>query len=140
MPARVTTVNRHIEAPPQRVWDLLTDAESYDQWNRAILDIQGPIELGTTVKLVSVVNPERTFKLKVNEMDPPRRMVWSDGMPLGLFTGERVYELKPTRDGTEFTMTETFSGLMSGLIVNSIPDMSESFQLFADGLKAAAEE
>lgn len=36
-------------------------------------------------------------------------------------------------------MTEKFSGPMAGLFTNAIPDMTESFEQFADGLKIAAE-
>jgi uncharacterized protein YndB with AHSA1/START domain len=132
-------VTRQIAAPPDRVWALLVDADGYDTWNRAVVSIKGPIAEGNRVELVSIANPKRTFKPKVVEMAAPRRMVWADGMPLGMFRGERVYELAPTSVGTTFTMTETFSGPLSGLISKSIPDMTESFDLFADGLKAAAE-
>lgn len=140
MSARTTTVNREIAASPGRVWELLTDASSYSDWNESVVSISGPIEVGNTVELVSVVNPDRTFKLKVVEMDAPHRMVWADGMPLGLFKGVRTYDLAPSGTGTSFTMTEVFSGLMAGLIVKAIPDMTDSFNLFADGLKSAAEQ
>jgi hypothetical protein len=36
-------------------------------------------------------------------------------------------------------MKEEFSGLLEPMISKSIPDMTESFELFADGLKRAAE-
>lgn len=36
-------------------------------------------------------------------------------------------------------MTEEFTGPFTGLITKAIPDMTESFNQFADGLKAAAE-
>jgi hypothetical protein len=46
----------------------------------------------------------------------------------------------PRGDGTsEFRMEEVYTGLMAPLITRSIPDMTESFEMFADGLKAAAE-
>jgi uncharacterized protein YndB with AHSA1/START domain len=70
-------VSRHIDAPVERVWALLTDASSYRAWNRAVVSIEGPITKGTTISLVSIVNPKRTFKLKVTEMTPPNRMVWA---------------------------------------------------------------
>jgi len=66
-------------------------------------------------------------------------MVWSDGMPLGLFRGVRTYRLDPAGSGTAFSMTEEFSGPLAGLITKAIPDLTESFNQFADGLKAAAE-
>jgi hypothetical protein len=36
-------------------------------------------------------------------------------------------------------MTEDFTGPLAGLISTSIPDLTDSFDMFADGLKAAAE-
>lgn len=139
MAPKVTTVSRQIDAPPERVWELLADADGYRAWNDAVISIEGPIQQGNTIELVSIVDPSRTFKLKVSEMEAPRRMVWTDGLPLGLFRGTRTYSLHPASGGTRFTMSEEFSGPLSGLIVKSIPDMTESFDRFADGLKDAAE-
>ena len=132
-------VERQIAAPPERVWVLLTDAGGYAAWNRSILRIEGDIREGGSVTLVSVVNPKREFTLKVSGVDAPRAMTWSDGMPLGLFTGERTFRLAPTDGGTVFAMTETYRGALAGLFTKAIPDMTDSFGLFADGLKAAAE-
>ncbi len=104
------------------------------------MSIAGPIEVGGTVRLVSVVNPKRAFTLKVTEMDAPHRMVWADGMPLGLFRGVRTYTLAPSGAGhTEFAMEEVFSGPLAPLITKAIPDMTESFAQFADGLKRGSE-
>jgi uncharacterized protein YndB with AHSA1/START domain len=132
-------VSRRINAPADRVWGLLTDASSYRAWNRAVVSIDGTIALGNTISLVSVVNPKRTFTLRIIEMDRPKRLVWSDGMPLGLFTGERTYRLDERDGPTEFSMTEEFRGLLAGPFTKAIPDMTESFNLFADSLKTAAE-
>lgn len=132
-------VERHINADPQAIWDLLTDAESYATWNQAVVSITGPIVEGNRIELVSVVNPKRTFKLRVSEMRAPNRMVWSDGMPLGLFKGERTYDVTPTPDGATFSMVEEFSGVLAPLITKAIPDMTDSFNQFAEGLKEAAE-
>ncbi|MEM7341541.1 MAG: SRPBCC domain-containing protein [Actinomycetota bacterium] len=132
-------VERTIGATPERVWGLLTDADSWMEWNPTIVRIVGPIRQGHKVELVSTVNPKRTFKLTVDEISAPRRMVWSDGMPFGLFAGTRTYEVEPVESGTRFTMREVYTGLMAPLITRSIPDMTDSFTEFADGLKNAAE-
>ena len=139
MTAKSYTVSRQIQAPAQLVWDLLTDPSSYQDWNPAVLSIEGVMSPGSTIKLVSVASPSRTFSLTVASMQAPNRMVWSDGMPWGLFRGVRTYQLESVGAGTAFSMTEEFSGPLSGLIVRSIPDLTESFRQFADGLKAAAE-
>ena len=134
------SASRTIDADPEKVFALLTDAKSYASWNPAVLSLAGTIAPGEKIRLVSVVNPKRTFTLTVTEVDCPSRMVWADGMPLGLFKGVRTYSLRPVAGGrTEFTMAEVFSGPLAPLITKAIPDMTESFEMFADGLKSAAE-
>jgi hypothetical protein len=139
MTTKSYSVSRLIQAPPQVVWGLLTDASSYRGWNPAVLSIEGTMEPGSTIRLVSVASPKRTFSLRVTSMQEPVRMVWADGMPIGLFRGVRTYRLDPLDAGTTFSMTEEFTGPLSGLIARSIPDLTDSFNQFADGLKAAAE-
>lgn len=134
------SVTRSIEAEPQVIWDLLTDAASYPEWNPAVLGIEGRIADGEKISLTSIVNPERQFKLNVTEVQPPHHMVWWDGMPLGLFKGVRTFDVSATGDGTSsFKMEEVYSGLMAPLITKSIPDQTDAFNQFADGLKEAAE-
>ena len=132
-------VTRSIDAPASKVWEVLTDADTFADWNDSIVSFEGPIEQGKKVKLVSVVNPKRSFSLLVSAMEPPTRMVWEDGMPLGLFKGVRTYEVRASGEGSEFSMVEEYSGPLAGLMTKMIPDMTESFELFADSLKRTAE-
>jgi hypothetical protein len=67
-------------------------------------------------------------------------MVWSGGMPLGLFKGVRTFTLSPqANNATKFTMREEYTGPMLGLVWRSMPDLGPSFEKFATGLKAKAE-
>ncbi len=70
---------------------------------------------------------------------PGRCLVWSGGLPFGLFTGRRTFTLSAQADDTHFDMREEFTGLFSGLIWRSMPDLKPSFDKFADGLKRSAE-
>ena len=133
------SVSRTIAADQEKVWALLADASSWTEWNPTIVSLEGTIAVGNKVKLVSTVNPKRAFKLTVTELNQPRSMTWADGIPLGLFKGVRTYRLSPADGGTVFTMEEVYSGLLEPLISKSIPDMTQSFEDFADGLKRAAE-
>lgn len=139
MAATSYSASRDIQARPEVVWALLTDPSSYQDWNPAVLRIEGVMAPGGTIKLVSIASPQRTFSLRVTSMQAPVSMVWSDGMPFGLFRGVRTYRLDPAGNGTSFSMTEEFTGPLAGLISKSIPDLTDSFDTFADGLKAAAE-
>jgi hypothetical protein len=59
--------------------------------------------------------------------------------PFGLFKGERTYLVEADGAGSVFSMTEVYTGPLAGLITKTIPDMTDSFDKFADGLKTAAE-
>jgi hypothetical protein len=129
-----------IVAGPDAVWAILIDAPGYTGWDSGVIGIDGRIAPGETIKVHSSANPGRTFPVKVTEFSPGQRMVWSGGMPLGLFKGVRTYTLSPGPTGvTKFTMREEYTGPLLPMIWKSIPDLEPSFQQFAKGLKARAE-
>lgn len=128
-----------IRATPDRVWSILTDASRYPSWNPTVTKVEGRIAAGERIALHVTLSP-RAFPVTVATFEPPRRMVWRGGMPLGLFVGERVFTLAPASDGgVEFTMRETFTGLLAPLIGRSLPDMQPAFDEFASALKREAE-
>ena len=128
-----------INARPEAIWAVLTDAPAYAEWDSGVVRLEGRIAPQEKIKVVSEVNPKRAYPIKVTEFSPAERMVWTGGMPLGLFKGERTFTLSPEAGATRFTMREQFSGPMTPLIWRSMPDMQPSFEKFASGLKARAE-
>lgn len=136
---RTYQVSRTISASPATVWALLSDAPGYTEWDSGVVRIEGRIARGEKIKVYSTIAPDRTFPVTVSTFEPERTMVWGSGMPLGLFKGERTFTLTPNGDSTEFSMREVFSGPLLPLIGRSIPDLTPTFEQFADGLKARAE-
>lgn len=131
------TIN--VRAPAERIWALLTNADDMPRWNSTITRIQGPIALGTRLRLEVPLAPERVFKPRVAQLEQPRRMVWSDGAA-PMFRGVRTFTLTPRDDGsTDFSMVEVFSGLMLPLIKRSLPDFGPAFEAYAADLKHEAE-
>ena len=128
-----------IDAAPEAVWNVLVDTGKWPEWDPFCERIEGEVVLGKKVKAFSKLSPGRAFPVKVAELVPNQRMVWTGGMPFGLFKGERSFVLKGAGEGTDFSMREVFSGPMLKLIGKSIPDMSEAFEAFARGLKARSE-
>lgn len=129
-----------ITATPDRIWSPLVAAADYPRWNSTVTKVEGTIALGQSIKVFAKISPDRAFPVKVSEFEPGRRMVWLGGMPLGLFTGTRVFTLTPNSDGsTQVAMVETFTGLLAPLISKTIPDLQPAFDDFARDLKRAAE-
>lgn len=128
-----------IQATPQAVWTVLTDGAHWAEWNPTVDRVEGTIAAGGKVSVYVKLSPGRAFPVRVSAFEPPHRMVWTGGMPLGLFKGERIYTLTPHAAGVAFAMRETFSGPMAPLITRSIPDMQPAFDQFAAALKRRCE-
>jgi hypothetical protein len=129
-----------ITASPEAIWAILTDGPNYTAWDSGVERVEGRIAPGEQIKVFSKVNPGRAFPVKVSEFVPGQKMVWSGGMPLGLFKGIRTFTLSPQGSGaTTFTMREEYTGPLAPMIWRTIPDLGPSFQQFAMGLKSQAE-
>ncbi|HET6822294.1 MAG TPA: SRPBCC domain-containing protein [Anaerolineales bacterium] len=131
--SRETSVNTTIEADPAIVWALLTHASDFPRWNSTVTSMKGEIREGSSVELKSILDDKRTFKLKVKEFVPEKRLVWGDAM------GTRVYTLEKINGGTGFSMTETIGGPLFPLFAGSIPSFDEVFERYAADLKKEAE-
>lgn len=128
-----------IAAPPEKVMAVLTRAADFTRWNSTVTRLEGQIAKGSTIKLVSTLAPKRTFTLQVSDLGPDT-MTWEDGMPFGLFRGVRSFRATRTAEGgTEFAMSEVFSGAMLGMIAGSLPDQRATFEAFARDLKTEVE-
>jgi hypothetical protein len=129
-----------INAPASQVWSVLTKVAAWPEWDPNCDKVEGSVALGAKLKVFTKLSPGRAFPIKVSELTPNERMIWSGGMPLGLFKGVRTYSLTSRPDGsTDFTMHEVFSGPLLALIGKTIPDMTVAFQQFVAGLKKRTE-
>jgi hypothetical protein len=129
-----------ITASPDKIWKILTDGAKFPQWEPGVTRIEGKIALGEKITVYTKISPNRAFPVTVSEFVPGKKMVWSSSMPLGLFKGARTFTLTPVGKGkVEVVTKEEFSGPLLFIIGRTIPDMSESFQNFAAGLKKRAE-
>jgi uncharacterized protein YndB with AHSA1/START domain len=125
-----------IEASPDAVWSVLIDGSAWSTWDSGVDGLDGRIAPGETVTIRSSAARGRVFPVRVTEFKPGRRLVFTGGMPLGLFRGVRTYTLTPEATGrTRFVMREEYTGPLVGLMWRSMPDLGPSFRQFADGLK-----
>lgn len=132
--SRETSVSIDIKADPAIIWALLTKASDYPRWNSTVTSIEGNIALGQTIKLKSILDAKRVFKLKVKEFEPEKRLVWGDGQ------GNRIYTLTKNENGmVTFSMNEKIGGVMFPMYASYIPPFDQSFEQFAADLKKEAE-
>ena len=135
-----TTVS--IRSAPETIWAILTDGSGYADWNPEIVRVEGSIRLGHKIRAHVALNGSRVqpVTVRVTELEPVRRMVWTGGLPLGLFTGLRTFSLEPRAAGlVDFTLEVRFTGLLSSLIARSLGDRQPDIDALARGLKKWAE-
>lgn len=133
-----------IDAPPQKVWDILTDFNAYGRWNPFIPEISGEPTEGKT--LVVTISPpgknEMTFKPRVRTAYPPREFAWLGHLFMpGLFDGEHRFLIEETKDGkTRFTQREEFRGMLVGMAWKGLePSTRKGFEEMNAALKMRAE-
>jgi len=132
--SRETSVSIDVKAEAAIVWALLTKASDYTRWNSTVTSLDGNIALGETIKLKSMLDAKRTFKLKLKEFVHEKRLVWGDGQ------GNRIYTIAKKENGSvTFSMTEKIGGMMFPLYAKMIPSFDQSFEQFANDLKKEAE-
>lgn len=132
--SRETTVSTIIKADASIIWSLLTNAEDFSRWNSTVTMFEGKIEEGEKIRLKSILDEKRIFKLKVKELSPESKMVWGDGK------GTRIHTLRQNPNGTvTFTMSEKIGGFMFPMYAKYIPPFDEAFQQYASDLKKEAE-
>jgi uncharacterized protein YndB with AHSA1/START domain len=70
-------VHRTIEAPAERLWELLTDLESWPHWGPSVRSatLDGPFAAGTRGTVTTAVGARLPFE--ITAFDPPHRWSWT---------------------------------------------------------------
>lgn len=110
-----------IDAPLEKVWEVLSDFSSYGEWNPFIRRIDAKLEAGTNVDFKADMGKGRTMNIqaKMLRVQPPTGFRWRGprSKPVGaLFRGEHYFELERIDDKrTRFVHGEYFAGAIPTL-------------------------
>ena len=133
------TAAETINATPEQLWQILTDAGAYGDWDNGISTVEGSIAEQAHIK-VHPTGEATTHEVTITEATPERRMVWREGMPLGLFTEVRTFRLLSEREGTtRFSLSEEVSGPLTIFKRKRLEAVQGELDAFAAGLKQVAE-
>jgi hypothetical protein len=133
-----------IDAPPERVWEVLADFDSYDEWNPFIRRISGTPRQGERLE-VRIEPPGgrgMTFKPTILAAKPNRELRWLGRFLVpGLFDGEHRLEVEPRSDqGSRFVQSERFNGLLVPIFGGALDKTEEGFRQMNAALKQRAED
>ena len=102
-----------IDAPPQRVWQVLIDLPAWREWNPFIPSITGKLETGARLQIT--VSPpgikSMEFNPKVFAVRPCKEIIWGGSFLLFVYRGDHAILLEPLPSGgTRFRQCERFRG------------------------------
>jgi uncharacterized protein YndB with AHSA1/START domain len=131
-----------IQAPVETVWRVLTDSAGYRAWNPEILEVDGVMAPGAriTVRVKVQGGAIRRLRMRVTACEPPARLEWTGGMPLGLFVGRRTFVLTRQDACTLFSMHLSMTGPLAPLILKSLGDRQPDIDAFSAALRARVED
>jgi len=147
----LSRIDRSIElnAPPERVWRALTNAEELSAWFQ--VKIEGPIAQGTEVWMTSV-HPDHAgqrFRVRIAEMTRPHRVVWEwhpgEVDPALDYSREPrttvTFSLEPSGRGTRLSVSETgFDAITLARRAKVYKDNSEGWAAVLAWLQQYVEE
>lgn len=130
--AHVFDTSIDIDAPPQRVWEVLVDLPAWKEWNPFIPSISGKLEVGSRLEL-TVIPPGRKpveFKgrraSKVFTLRPPEEVVFGGSFLWMVFRGDHAIFLEPLPGGrTHFRQVERQRGLLALFIPGGVIQATE---------------
>lgn len=133
-----------IDAPPNRVWAILSDFDAHPDWNPFIREIRGSLRVGERlfVRLGPPGKKPMTFEPVVVEAEPARAFVWRGTLGAGwLFEGTHAFRLEALDGGrTRLHHGETFRDVLLPLLRKGLDtDTRRGFEAMNTALKARAE-
>lgn len=132
-----------INAPAERVWDILSNFSAYEHWNPFIVKIEGQLQKGAKLK-TTLQNGKDTisFKPEIQSIIPGKYFSWKGQLFLpGIFDGHHYFEIQPLNEvQIKLIHGENFSGLLASVIFKKIGnDTRNNFIRMNQSLKKLAE-
>ena len=133
-----------INAPAEKVWQVLTDFAHFPDWNPFIREIIGSVVEGSRLEIhISTSSGKnRTYKPTLTKIDPNHELRWyGKGLLPGLLNGERIFTIEElAQNHVRMIHREIFTGLGAFLTGDRMDkDIHHSFEEMNNALKKKIE-
>ena len=134
------SVTVQVDAPPQRVWEVMSDVERWPDWTPTVTSVRrtnsGPMRIGAKARVHQPRLPAADWV--VTALTEGRGFDWESRAP-----GVRVlarHAVEANGEGSRVTLTVQFTGVIGSLIGRATAGLSRRYiALEADGLKRRVE-
>jgi hypothetical protein len=133
-----------INAPAEKVWQVLTDFAHFHDWNPFIRQITGTVSEGSKleISITTSSRKNRTYKPIITKIEPNRELRWyGKGLLPGLLNGERIFTIEQLdHNHIRLLHREVFTGLGAFLAGDRmVHDVRHSFEEMNNALKKKIE-
>ena len=135
------SISTDINASPERVWEVLVDAERWHEWTPSVTSVElidKPIAVGGRAVIRQPELPEAKFR--ITELEPGRSFTWATGIP-GFVFAHAKHIVEPAPGGARLKLVLRFDGLLGGVMGRKYAELNNRYlRMEAAGLKRFAEE
>jgi hypothetical protein len=132
-----------IDAPAERVWQVVGDFARYPDWNPFIVRAAGEPRVGERLDITIAAPGMKpvSFRPRVLDYEQGRLIRWKGKFKLpGLFDGRHALIVDPLDGGrSRFTTHEDVTGILLPVAGKVMTASQEGFELMARALKKRAE-
>lgn len=132
-----------IDATPEQVWSVLTDTESYPNWNEVILKMDGKIQDQAKVDVLFKAGPKAKPQLFHNHLfvEDGVEFYWSQVQAMGI-KDRHCFRVEAAEDGkTRFIQSDQVLGGLTWLLGKvAVNAQLKVYPMFNRSLKAEVEK
>ena len=134
-----------IDAPPELVWEILTDFDRYPEWNPFTVAVATDFEMGAAVRMKVALLGRRTQRQTeyITTLVPGQKVCWGMNETTAWLIGATRCQLLEPLDGgrTRYTSDDRITGILAPLVMLIYGRaMQRGFESVCTALKRCAEE
>src|SRR5687767_15243434 len=102
------SISVDVKASPERVWEVLSDAERWHEWTPSVTSVElmdRPIAVGGRALIMQPELPPAKFK--ITELEPGRSFTWVTGIP-GFVFARAKHIVEPAPGGARLKLVLRF--------------------------------
>ena len=131
-----------VNAPSDRIWEILSDLENWHAWNPYETSLTGTLAFGSGISLTEALPgmAERQVQARLGDWQPYAQLVWAEKRGF-MFNAIRYYEIEELERGNCIVANGViFSGLRGELFHDKHRKLIRpAYEDIAEALKRAAE-